>query len=76
MINFDEKPEFIPMLLRTNYTIFDRIRPNILVDVPIIFDKDPDDLDRKDELDIEQEFSKICYQWVLSVVLNRNLIHE
>ena len=38
LLNFDKPPEKIPMLLRTQYTIFQGIRPNILIEVPIYYE--------------------------------------
>lgn len=49
MLDFDKAPEYIPMLLRTNYSIYDGIRPNILLNVPIITERKEKSLDNKEE---------------------------
>lgn len=74
-LNFGEPPEYIPMLLRTNYTIFDGIRPNLLVNVPVITEKKKEE-EVQSPKKIEEVFEKICAQWMLSIVLNRNLQQE
>ena len=38
IINYDQAPEFIPMLLRTKYSINNGIRPNVLINVPVVSD--------------------------------------
>ena len=81
MLNFNETPKFIPMLLRSNYTISDGIRPNLLIDVPIYYNKTKIPEIKKKEKEeekknFEEEFSKICMQYMLTVVVNRNLDQE
>ena len=78
MLNFNETPKSIPMLLRANYTISDGIRPNMLIDVPIFYNKTNMTVSQsiEEKKVFEDEFSKICLQYMLSVVVNRNLEQE